>query len=369
MKNRWRVLLGAMALLLLISQAAWAADNFAIRVDGQDAQAKVYPLQRNEHLAIDVVSEGIWDGCQVNWKSSNESVAIVNLGMVYAQSQNGVATITATAVASSGATVNRFLYVQVSGEGEETTVALRATGGVTTLEVGDTLTLIADVTPAGTALKWSSANATVASVDQDGLVTANKAGTAKITATAQDGSGAKGSITLTVRSGASVSSVKLNKTTAPLYVGGVTKKYKSTIKLTATVKPASLADGIVWSSSNAGVATVEGGRVTAHKAGKATIRVKGGGKSASCAITVHKLPTKVSLPESGKLKVGEKVNLAKQLKIDGTVTRVKWKSANKKIAKVSPKGVVLGIRPGKTRVKVTAVNGKSALCVVHVLRR
>lgn len=369
MRNRGRVLFGIIALLLLITRAAWAADTFSIQVDGQDAQGKTYPLQHSAHLAIDVAGEGVYNGCQVSWRSSNESVAIVNLGMVYAQSQNGTAVITATAVASTGATTSRSLYVQVTGEQDKTTVSLRASGGVTTLEVGDTLQLIADVSPAGTALKWSSATATVASVDQEGLVTANKAGTAKVTAAAQDGSGAKGTITLTVRDSAGVSSLKLNKAKATLYVGGVTKNYKSTFKLTATVKPASLADSVAWSSSNEDVATVESGKVTAHKAGKATIRVKGDGKSAACVITVHKLPTKVNLPDSGRLKVGEKVNLAKQLKIDGTITRVKWKSANKKICKVSPKGIVLGIRPGKARVKATAVNGKSAVCVVQVVRR
>ncbi len=80
-----------------------------------------------------------------------------------------------------------------------------------------------------------------------------------------------------------VESVTLNKTTLELKVG-------KTATLTVTVSPADAVDKTVsWTSSDAGVATVDAnGKVTAVKAGKATITVTttDGNKTATCEVTV-----------------------------------------------------------------------------------
>ena len=80
-------------------------------------------------------------------------------------------------------------------------------------------------------------------------------------------------------------SVSLNKTSLTLDVG---KSYT----LTKTVSPSNAATSYTWSSSNTSVATVDGnGKVTAKKAGTATITVKtSNGKTATCKVTVN-LPT------------------------------------------------------------------------------
>ena len=69
------------------------------------------------------------------------------------------------------------------------------------LTVGDTETLTATVAPDNATDKtvtWTSSNSTVATVDQNGVVTAVARGTAVITATAADGSGASASCSVTV---------------------------------------------------------------------------------------------------------------------------------------------------------------------------
>lgn len=81
-------------------------------------------------------------------------------------------------------------------------------------------------------------------------------------------------------------SVALNKTTLTLDIG-------KTSNLRATVYPSNASNKkCTWSSSNTSVATVDSnGKVTAKKAGTATITVKtSNGKTATCKVTVN-LPT------------------------------------------------------------------------------
>lgn len=76
-------------------------------------------------------------------------------------------------------------------------------------------------------------------------------------------------------------SVTLDKTALTLDVVGT-----KTATLTATVAPATTTDAVSWSSSDASVASVADGLVTAQKPGTATITATAGGKSASCTVTV-----------------------------------------------------------------------------------
>ena len=77
-------------------------------------------------------------------------------------------------------------------------------------------------------------------------------------------------------------SVSLNKTSLTLDVG-------KSHTLTKTVSPSNAVTSYTWSSSNTSVATVDGnGKVTAKKAGTATITVKtSNGKTANCKVTVN----------------------------------------------------------------------------------
>lgn len=82
----------------------------------------------------------------------------------------------------------------------------------TSLVQGATATLKATVTPKKASNKnvvWSTSNKSVATVNSKGVVTAVKAGTAKITATAADGSGKKASCTVTVINPVKLASVSV----------------------------------------------------------------------------------------------------------------------------------------------------------------
>ena len=166
-----------------------------------------------------------------------------------------------------------------------TSVSLNKTS--LSLNVGDTQTLIATITPSNATNKsvtWTSSKTSVATVSSSGVVTAKAAGTATITVTTNDGS-KTATCTVTVKAATvSVTGVSLNKSSLSMTVG-------ETQTLSATVTPSNATDkSVTWSSSNTSVASVSSsGLVTTKEAGTATITVKttDGEKKATCTVTVN----------------------------------------------------------------------------------
>ena len=172
---------------------------------------------------------------------------------------------------------NDFNFVQL--QVVPTSVALNKT--TLTLDTGKTANLKATVYPSNAANKkctWSSSNTRVATVDGNGKVTAKQVGTATITVKTANGKTASCNVTVQ----AVPTSVSLNKTSLTL---DVSKSYT----LAKTVSPSNAVTSYTWSSSNTRVATVDSnGKVTAKKAGTATITVKtSNGKTATCKVTVN----------------------------------------------------------------------------------
>jgi uncharacterized protein YjdB len=129
-------------------------------------------------------------------------------------------------------------------------------------------------------ITWSSSDNSIATVDETGLVTGVKAGEATITATTLDGSNLTAQATVQVLPPILVDSIQLSGD-QELNVGG-------TVKLTTSILPENAGDKtLTWSTSNASVATVADGLVTATGYGSATITATAaGGASASCVVTV-----------------------------------------------------------------------------------
>ena len=155
-----------------------------------------------------------------------------------------------------------------------------------TMEYGTKEQLTATVAPDDAddpGLTWTSDNEEVATVDENGLVTAVSVGEANITATAVDGSGVTATCKVTVTPKL-VTSVILDESELTIEKG-------FTAQLNATVAPDDADNlGLTWTSDNEEVATVdENGLVTAVGEGTATITATandGSGVSASCVVTV-----------------------------------------------------------------------------------
>ena len=158
-----------------------------------------------------------------------------------------------------------------------------------TMNIGNSAYLYETVCPTNATnkcVKWSSNKTSVATVNPDtGLVIAQGAGTATITAAAQDGSGKKGYCTITVKAPIRVTGVEVCPTSLTMNVGDIEYLCASITPYNATNQT------ITWCSSNESVATVGlyTGKVTAKKAGTTTITATSadGGYQDCMTITVN----------------------------------------------------------------------------------
>ena len=131
----------------------------------------------------------------------------------------------------------------------------------------------------------------------------------------------------------------LNKTSVTLYTKG-----KKIIQLSADTESV-----VKYTSDNEKVAAVdENGRVTAKKAGTALITASADGYQSTCRIVVKKPTFKVA-KKMIKVKKGKKARII--VKVRPTTT-VMFASANKKIAAVTKKGMLKGMKKGQTKIKV-----------------
>lgn len=154
-----------------------------------------------------------------------------------------------------------------------------------TLEIGENVTLVATVSPDNATDKtvtWTSSDESIATVDENGKVTAVKEGTVIITATCGD---KNATCSVTVKANevpeVPVTKVTLDQTSASIKVG-------ENVTFKATVTPDNATDKTVtWRSSDESIATVDAnGKVTALKEGEVTITATCGDQSASATVTV-----------------------------------------------------------------------------------
>ncbi len=158
-----------------------------------------------------------------------------------------------------------------------------------------------------------------------------------------------------------VSSIKLNPTSVTLNVG-------ESVDLTATVSPENATNKMVtWSSSDAKIATVSNGKVTAVAVGKATITAQCGNIKAECAVTVSPIEaTSIKLSQtSATLTVGESVQLTAAVSPDNATDKtVIWSSSNTSVATVS-NGKVTAVAVGEATTTAQCGNVK-AECTITV---
>ena len=299
------------------------------------------------------------------WTSDNTSVANVdNNGRVTAL-KNGDAIITVSTGNGKIATCKVKVVTSPTG------IALDKNRATVNLSGTKTVDLTATLTPKTANiyddLQWSSDSAS-AKVEKTGKYTARVTGVSNGNAkiTVSTGNGYKAECIVTVETKIIGITVSPNET--EVEVG-------STVTLTATKKPSiGSTEGLVWSSSNNGVAKVnDDGVVTGIAQGTVTITIKSssGLVKTKAKVTVVQSPTGITLDKN---KVALDMSGTKTTKLNATIqpsnanrnTGITWNSSNTGVATVDQSGNVTAKANGMTTITATTQNGKSASCTVTV---
>ena len=358
-----------------------AGMNVALNSNGENTRGAIIPDQRPKpnvavpdsitlnlteselhvgetlELIATVWPDSLSSRVNLEWRSNNQSVAEVNA--------NGL--VTAVGVGKCVVSVNCGLIgasceITVK-ENEILAEEVVLTPESAVLEVGGTIDLAANIYPENTtdkSLVWTSSDSLVASVDDNGVVTAVAQGTCKIMATCGE---VAGTCAITVRTPVVPAEyLELDPDSAVLEVG-------ETLEITATVYPENTTDArLTWKSSDVNVATVRGhgdryATVTAKNPGECTITAecynnRNGviiGRS-SITVKIHEVfaDSVVLDPISAELEVGEILAISATVHPENvTDPQLTWQSSDTLVASVDGNGMVTAIAQGSCVITAT----------------
>ena len=288
----------------------------------------------------------------VTFSSGNPNVASVDENGLITAADEGVADITAltnkglTAVCT--VTVNKPVYKE-----------LVLSESKVLLGIGEQLALTTNYSESDGSVTFSSDNPNVASVDENGLITATGEGVTEITAVTDRGLSAVCAVT----AGKAISNITLNKTELTLAIGEV-------FKLSANTPDGEVSHSIGFSSGNPNVASIdENGLITAKGTGTAAVVYKAyNGKFASCTVTVMPAATSISLNKTSLLlQPNEQFDLNSYIPKGQAAYYRSYSTSDSKVADVTVSGgIVTAVSEGQAVITVTTTNGVSTSCVVMV---
>ena len=285
----------------------------------------------------------------VVWESKDESIATVDQeGLVSAVKEGSTQIIVSTA----NGNFSTYCSVTVKKTGADVS-GITIDKDELKLTVGNSFRLTATVLPENATEKgvvWESKDESIASVDQEGLVSAVKEGSAQIIASTANGNFSAVCNVIIEKELVAVTSITLDQDVIELMVGS---KYQ----FKATVLPDNATNKtLVWSSDDEKIATVSSsGVVTALEEGSATIHVHSLDKkvSASCDVFVEKAKKFEFTKTSGMIGVGDKLDLVSFLLFEGEVidpSKYSVKSDKPEIAFVDENSKIVGKAAGKATI-------------------
>lgn len=302
-----------------------------------------------------------WTG--LVWQSSDESIARVDANGNVTGVSEGQAVIQATAKDDDSIFARTTVSVRVPIQKMTmSTASLTLLVGADAASTQATLQCV--VEPANAfhqQAEWTSSNNAVATVDENGTVTAHSAGSATITAKSTDPTMPWLSATCRVTVGQAVTGITINYDVVSVPV-------KGSATLSAKIAPANASNrGVVWTSSDENVASVSAyGSVQGISEGEAVITATaadGSGVTGVCTVKVVKPVTAVKIP-TGKytVSVQESLNLKASVEpADATVKEMIWTSSNPDVATVSREGKVAGVMPGRARITATSAEQRAGV--------
>ena len=304
-------------------------------------------------LAATVVPEGSTD--EIVWSSSAPQIVEVSDQGKLVALECGSATITATAGACKATCLVTVTELIIDVK------TVKINKPVLNLNKGETEYLVATVIPFEATDKivvWNSSDPSVASVNSDGKVTAEKGGYAVVTATA---GGVSGECQVNVYS--PVTAISLNARELTVDKG-------STFVMVATLEPEDATDKTVtWTSLDNNILTVNSsGVVSALKGGVTKIVAKAEDKVAECVVTVLAPVESVTInkPSLTLEKGRSEILYATVSPEDATDKTVFWSSSNPSVVSVNDYGKITAESVGTATISAKAA-GITAECQVTVI--
>ena len=211
---------------------------------------------------------------------------------------------------------------------------------------------------ATTKLTWTTDNADVATMEEDGTIKAVAEGETTVTATTANGIEAKAKVIVSHRSATAVS---LSEKSLRLPIG---KGHRLTYKL----EPSDAKEVTQWRSSNERVAVVgENGDVLALEKGKAEVMViTEGGLTDACEVIVPPNPSSLELPDAINFFEGRTIQMPLQIYPSDAYAQISWSSSDETVAQVNDRGSVSLLKSGTAVIRATAQNGVLASCLLTV---
>ena len=287
------------------------------------------------------------------WSSSDPAVATVDQNGIVTAVSDGYATITA-----------KVPYGSVSASCTISAYTVNANGvtiadGENILAVGESIDLDPVFDPVNTTNQnviWSSSNETIASVDDDGVVTGHKQGTVTITVQTEDG-GFTATKDITVIQ--PVTGISLDEEEISLAI-------RDSRQLKASITPEDATNKtVIWTSNNEEVAKVDDtGFVTVLSEGTAVITVttEDGGLTAQCTVTGYAVPvagiTVIEEDSSSEIEFGRTGNIQISFEPENATDQdLTWSSSDESIAVVDENGVVTAVGEGPVTITATSDDG------------
>lgn len=297
---------------------------------------------------------------EIQWKTSDSSVATVSAGVVTA---TGTGTVTITATDSTGSSADCIVTVKPAPQ----KITLQKTS--VTLGVGETMEFGSSLSSgsASASRKYTSSDKSVVSIDPDSWncrFTAKKPGTSIITVKTYNGKTATCKVTVKP----APTSVKMSKTAISVGVG-------ETVYLSSILSSGSGAFGRVYSTENSDIARINPTNwncsFTGISPGTTNIKVRTyNGKTATCKVTVKAPPRFVKTEKSElSLGVGEDYSMGcVLLGTEASATRT-FRTSNSTVVrmnKTSWESNFTAKNTGKAWVTAKTYNGQEGSCVVNV---
>ena len=332
--------------------------------DLTDTQKVLYDIDKNGELTITDATniQKIVVGLTSDVPSENPTSSIVESTTMTTTEPTQATTVSTTNPATVEPTTIEPTTEQPTTEPKPTSVpkSVKLNKNDITFGIGEKYTLVTTVENGDISqVAFTTSDRKVATVDNNGKITAVGTGTATITANTYNG--LKTQCKVTVKKLAN--SIKLDKTSITLGVG---EQYD----FSSSIPNGTAAYFRSYYSDNTAIATVQksGGLMTAKTAGTTTIRCKlSSGREATCKVTVKSAPSSVTLNyTTSTLKVGQSEAIKVTYNNNAYSFKNKWTSSNKYVATVNSTGKISAKSQGTATITYKTYNGKTASCKLTV---